>query len=138
MIGPFSIQFTTCSAFVRNGGDGRRWVCIGSWLGSTPKQSCEMHVVCTWHPMTWGQKSKITAASRRFDPLKSDYVIDPIVYRTVVVQSSLVGGNWFAGEDSGEFDSKKIADIDADVFDSLSQAYERFLIQDEDPDPGKQ
>jgi hypothetical protein len=96
-----------------------------------------MYVACTWHPITWGQRSRITAAARRFDPLKSDYVIDPIVYRTVVVQSSLVGGKWTVGEESGEFDNKKIADIDADVFDALSQAYERFLVQDEDPDPGK-
>jgi hypothetical protein len=87
--------------------------------------------------MTWGQRSRITAAARRFDPLRSDYVIDPIVYKTIVVSSSLVVGRWSMGSESGEFDSEKIADIDADVFDAISAAYERYMLQDEDPDPGK-
>lgn len=96
-----------------------------------------MHVVCSWLPMTWGQRSRVTAASRRFDPLRSDYVIDPIAYKTIVVSSSLTQGRWFHGSDYGEFDGKKIADIDADVFDAISAAYERYMLQDEDPDPGK-
>ena len=87
--------------------------------------------------MTWGQRARITAASRRFDPLRSDYVIDPIAYKTIVVSSSLVVGKWHMGSESGEFSSDKIADIDADVFDAISAAYERYMVQDEDPDPGK-
>jgi hypothetical protein len=137
MIGPFLSDFKTCSGFVHPADGSRRWSCVGSWHGDSPQQSCDMYVVCSWKPMSWGQRSKVTAAARRFDPLRSDYVIDPIVYKTIVVSSAMLGGVWHEGEESGSFDSNRIADIDADVFDAIASAYERYMVKDEDPDPGK-
>lgn len=87
--------------------------------------------------MSWGQRSKITAKARRFDPIKSDYVIDPIAYKTIIVESGLISGTWHTKSESGDFDASKIVDIDADVFDAIAAAYERFMAHDEDPDPGK-
>lgn len=137
MIGPFSIEFYTCSGFALGKTSGKKWTLIGSWGTSSPSQSCDMWVICKWKPMSWGQRSKITAKARRFDPIKSDYVIDPIAYKTIIVESGLISGTWHTKSESGDFDASKIVDIDADVFDAIAAAYERFMAHDEDPDPGK-
>lgn len=137
MAGPFGAEFTTCTGFVRSEKQGRRWSLVGSWSGQVPGAPVHMYVTCKWRPVTWGQRAQVVSGARRFDPIQGDYVIDPMIYRSLMAQTGLVCGSWCEGEKSGSFDNGDITKMDSDVFDSLVSAYEKFMFTDEDPDPGK-